>query len=215
MNIFVLDRKPNLAALYHNDRHCVKMVIEYAQILSTVLRLKRGKTAVFARDIKNTILPQEDHGKGYKKYKWGLHGETPTGPFIYLCSHINHPVVQWANTSLKNWLWLWELADYTAQEYTYRYGKLHAAHQVIKNCKKFQLDSLGNFKPLQVDEFISDKLTVPKLCMPDECKKFSDPVECYRLYYCVYKKDFNKWKNREEPEWVYKYTKLATLNKMI
>lgn len=36
MNIFVLDEDPRLAAQYHCDRHVVKMVLETAQILSTV-----------------------------------------------------------------------------------------------------------------------------------------------------------------------------------
>ena len=38
MNIFFLDRDPRVAAEYHCDKHCVKMITEYAQILSTVLR---------------------------------------------------------------------------------------------------------------------------------------------------------------------------------
>lgn len=37
MNIFVLDKNPQLAAQYHCDKHVVKMVLETAQILSTVL----------------------------------------------------------------------------------------------------------------------------------------------------------------------------------
>lgn len=36
MNIFVLDENPRLAAQYHCDKHVVKMVLETAQILSTV-----------------------------------------------------------------------------------------------------------------------------------------------------------------------------------
>lgn len=39
MNIFVLDLDPVLAAKYHNDKHTVKMVLEYAQLLSTAHRL--------------------------------------------------------------------------------------------------------------------------------------------------------------------------------
>jgi hypothetical protein len=39
MNIFVLDREPKVAAHYHADQHVVKMAIEYAQILSTVIHL--------------------------------------------------------------------------------------------------------------------------------------------------------------------------------
>jgi len=37
VNIFVLDENPFLAARYHCDKHVVKMILETAQILSTVL----------------------------------------------------------------------------------------------------------------------------------------------------------------------------------
>lgn len=33
MNIFVLHWLPQIAALYHCDKHVVKMILEYAQIL--------------------------------------------------------------------------------------------------------------------------------------------------------------------------------------
>jgi len=35
MNIFILDNNPELAARFHNDKHVVKMTLEYAQLLST------------------------------------------------------------------------------------------------------------------------------------------------------------------------------------
>lgn len=35
MNIFVLDKNPKLSAKYHNDKHVVKMILEYAQLLSS------------------------------------------------------------------------------------------------------------------------------------------------------------------------------------
>ena len=38
MNIFVLDKNPRIAALYHCDKHCVKMILETAQMLSTAHR---------------------------------------------------------------------------------------------------------------------------------------------------------------------------------
>ena len=38
MNIFVLDLDPRKAALYHCDKHVVKMILEYAQLLSTAHR---------------------------------------------------------------------------------------------------------------------------------------------------------------------------------
>lgn len=39
MNIFVLDKDPQLCAAYHCDKHVVKMIVEYNQLLSTALRL--------------------------------------------------------------------------------------------------------------------------------------------------------------------------------
>ena len=38
MNIFYLNENPKIAAIEHNDKHCVKMVLEYAQMLSTAHR---------------------------------------------------------------------------------------------------------------------------------------------------------------------------------
>lgn len=38
MNIFMLDRSPEMAASYHCDKHVVKMILEYAQLLSTAHR---------------------------------------------------------------------------------------------------------------------------------------------------------------------------------
>lgn len=42
MNIFYLDEKPSVCAAYHNDKHVVKMILEYAQLLSTAHRVLDG-----------------------------------------------------------------------------------------------------------------------------------------------------------------------------
>ena len=39
MNIFYLDPRPDTAAEMHCDKHCVKMILEYAQMLSTAHRV--------------------------------------------------------------------------------------------------------------------------------------------------------------------------------
>jgi hypothetical protein len=44
MNIFILDKSPELAAQYQCDKHVVKMVLETAQILSTVASVNGLKT---------------------------------------------------------------------------------------------------------------------------------------------------------------------------
>ena len=43
MNIFYLDECPNTAARYHNDKHCIKMILESAQILCTIINEARGE----------------------------------------------------------------------------------------------------------------------------------------------------------------------------
>lgn len=52
MNIFFLDKSALLAAQYHCDKHCVKMILETAQILSTAHRV---------------LDPSGDHAALYKK----------------------------------------------------------------------------------------------------------------------------------------------------
>lgn len=36
MNIFALDKNPEICARYHLDRHCVKMITEHVQMISTI-----------------------------------------------------------------------------------------------------------------------------------------------------------------------------------
>ena len=43
MNIFYLSSCPQEAAESHNDKHCVKMILEYAQMLSTAHRVLDGE----------------------------------------------------------------------------------------------------------------------------------------------------------------------------
>ena len=45
MNIFFLDKRPDNAAEMHCDKHCVKMILEYAQLLSSAHRVLDGDDA--------------------------------------------------------------------------------------------------------------------------------------------------------------------------
>jgi len=45
VNIFFLDRRPDTAAEMHCDKHCVKMILEYAQLLSSAHRVLDGDDA--------------------------------------------------------------------------------------------------------------------------------------------------------------------------
>ena len=55
MNIFYLDTRPKEAAMMHCDKHCVKMILETAQLLSTAHRELDGDC--ISRPIR-TIPPQ-------------------------------------------------------------------------------------------------------------------------------------------------------------
>jgi hypothetical protein len=60
MNIFYLDPNPKICAEMHVDKHVCKMVIEYAQLLSTTHRVLDGEMyigkTVNNRNIKRWLL---------------------------------------------------------------------------------------------------------------------------------------------------------------
>jgi hypothetical protein len=38
VNIFILSNNPKTAAQYHNDKHCIKMILEHTQLLCTAVQ---------------------------------------------------------------------------------------------------------------------------------------------------------------------------------
>ena len=63
MNIFYLDHDTQTYAEYYNDKNCVKMVLEYAQLLSTAHRIIDG-------DIANKFIYKCTH-KNHLSAIWG------------------------------------------------------------------------------------------------------------------------------------------------
>ena len=122
MNIFFLDTDPKLAAQYHCDKHVVKMIIEYAQLMSTAHRILDG----------NMYLAKTANGRNIKRWKLDPHRE----PILYKASHINHPSAIWARENFSHYQWLWNLASELCQEYRHRYGgmndKQHKTSLVIQ-----------------------------------------------------------------------------------
>lgn len=104
MNIFVLDTDPKLAALYHNDRHVVKMILETTQLLSTAHHMLDGAELA----VKNI-------------------GMAPLWP-----THVNHPCAKWARENSANYLWLYSLGVALLDEYTLRYGKMHSYELLLR-----------------------------------------------------------------------------------
>ena len=78
MNIFLLNENPLLCAEQHCDKHVVKMVIEYAQLMSTAHRYLDGE------------LYGELTDKGRKIKRW-RHPNSNMEATLYKASHVNHP----------------------------------------------------------------------------------------------------------------------------
>ena len=175
MNIFFLDKNPELCAQYHCDKHVVKMIIEYAQLLSTAHRILDGKEYI-------------DSSSGRKIKRWALSDHSDQ--MMYKASHINHPSNVWVREDASHYTWLLSMWKLLLKEYTYRYGKKHKTSEL-----EFVLSRLPRNIPIQ---HLSIK--EPPLAMPEECKTY-DAVSSYRQYYIMKKNAFAKWTNREIPKW--------------
>lgn len=129
MNIFVLSLNINEAAEWHVDKHCVKMILEYCQLLYTC---HWAKTYPEIKDCKSPIALS----KYQKTLKIPKYLETApickgTGENGYRPCHVNHPCNVWLRESGGNYRWLCYLAIALCREYTYRYNKIHSCEEHI------------------------------------------------------------------------------------
>jgi hypothetical protein len=183
MNIFYLDRNPQKCAEMHVDKHCVKMILEYAQLLSTAHRVLDGTQSV---GLSKT---------GRKQTRYVLPDDRES--ILYSATHLNHPSAVWCRQSAANYMWLAELLEQCCIEYSYRYGKVHKVEasglmQTLKN----------NFP-----KNISDKpFTEPTPAMPDECKVSGNSLKSYHNYYAMNKQHLWSWSgkinSRKIPSWL-------------
>lgn len=175
MNIFYLHEDARTAAQMHNDKHCVKMIVEYAQLLSTAHRVLDGKE----------YYDRTANGRRIKR--WHMN-DNYMEQGLMKASHVNHPSNQWLRKSKANYEWLFELWVELLGEYTHRYGKIHKCFE--------RYDYLKN-----PPKNISDKpFTQPTPAMPDDVKN-EDSIKAYRDYYIIYKDRMAKWTKRQVPEW--------------
>lgn len=187
MNIFFLARDPEAAAEYHIDRHVTKMMVEYAQILSTVWHIHWPSNAA-------------NHA---------AHG------YVYRPTHRNHPSVKWAADNPNNYAWLVRLWQSLHEEYQFRYGgqKFHMSylkcHSTLKyiphpECRPARPGGLATFAPTFCDQ---SKITMASNFQAVGDFKRDDPVDAYRLYYRSTKtldasgKPMAIWTKRGKPEW--------------
>lgn len=174
MNIFYLDNDPRVCAEMHNDKHCVKMIVEYAQLLSTAHRVVDGIYTV----------GQSKTGRKVPRYVLSDSRESN----IYLASHINHPSSIWTRKTKSNYNWLYVLWRELMGEYKYRYYKTHACEKLILSLRK---------PPFNIPE---GSFMEPPPAMPDQYKA-NDSIQSYRNFYNGPKASFSKWTGRSVPVW--------------
>ena len=174
----------------HNDKHCVKMILEYAQLLSTAHRFIDGTQSI---RLSKT---------GRKQTAYVLSDDRES--ILYSATHINHPSAVWVRQSIPNYIWLAELLEMLCNEYTYRYGKIHKVES------SGLMQTLKNSFPKNIS---SGKWSEPTPAMPDECKVSDNSIASYRKYYIMNKRHLWSWKgkinSREIPKWLTEFFKQA------
>ncbi len=150
MNIFATNQDPMLSARVLPDKHIVKMPLESCQMLAII------------------------YSQWY--YDWGTlpkaNGEsyaTKKGAFR------NHPSTKWAAASIYNTAWLIQHGCALAEEYTYRYGKIHTCAKTLFEAKK--IFHRKTDKPI-VCWGMAEKFS---RAMPDEWK-YDDSIDTFTAY---------------------------------
>tara|TARA_R110000868_G_scaffold134849_4_gene347109 strand:+ start:2059 stop:2637 length:579 start_codon:yes stop_codon:yes gene_type:complete len=182
VNIFYLHHDPRICAEMHNDKHCIKMILEYAQLLSTAHRVLDG------------TIERGTSKSGRQKSIYRLSDNRDN--ILYSATHIHHPSAVWVRQSVGNYMWLSDLLVELCKEYTYRYGKVH-------KCERDGLVQL--LHDMVPDNMNVIAFTEPTPAMPDDVKIAGDSLASYRNYYISNKQHLASWKgkvnSRTIPEW--------------
>lgn len=176
MNIFYLNSDPRKCAEYHVNRHVVKMILEYAQLLSTAHRVLDG------------IIINDRSKTGRKQTRYVLSDSRES--VIYSATHINHPSAKWVRESDKNYDWLYVMWCELMDEYTYRYYKVHACEKLIIPLRHV---------PYNIPK---GEFTEPTPAMPELYKVSGDSIQSYINYYNGDKRRMFSWKDRSTPPFI-------------
>tara|TARA_B100001093_G_C26802003_1_gene1003840 strand:+ start:915 stop:1445 length:531 start_codon:yes stop_codon:yes gene_type:complete len=173
MNIFYLDHNPKKCAEYHCDKHVVKMILEYGQILSTAHRILVDNQVSFA-------LPDV------------IVNDIPRG--LYKKAFVNHPSTIWARETDKNYLYLFNLWESLCQEYTHRYKKVHLTQQRLEYHVKHLPRNIPQGNKTPIPQCMPDDVK--------SCHGVSAYRKYYNIYKSRFAKwtdrEIPKWFNKKE-----------------
>lgn len=163
MNIFYLHPDPVVCAAMHCDKHVVKMILEYGQMLSTAHRVLDG-VPIMREGSKRPVV-------------CGYEMADPAMEVLYKATHKNHPSNVWVRQSSEHYAWLMELFVALSFEYERRYNKQHMTFTKL-------------FKALTSPptRIAHDPFVPPPQAMPDEYKD-DDAITAYRRFYVLDKHD--------------------------
>ena len=192
MNIFALHPNQRKAARWHVDKHIVKMLLEYCQLLYTAhwvlhyAQLKLCKSAIQLSKVQKTLSVPESMLSAPTSNTRDEQGYRPC--------HVHHPSAKWTRATLGNYMWLAQLGLEVAYEYRYRFNnKEHSCEKHIK--------WLFENPPPQIRPYPRRGFSI---AMADEYKISKDPVVCYRHFYRTSKKERGliKYTGRHIPHWL-------------
>ena len=179
MNIFILDNDPIIAAQLQCDKHVVKMIVESGQMLSTVHRMVDG------------VMERRPSKSGSMLQYFKLDDDREN--ILYKACHYNHPSTVWTRENCQNYKWHYKHFIALCDEYTFRYGKLHATDAKLR--------SILRNPPWEIKH--ANDLSPFKLAMGSnpECVT-EDAVQSYRNFYKTKAKRFKMiWTKRPVPSW--------------
>lgn len=185
MNIFFLSLNIKTCARYHCNEHVIKMILEYAQLLSTAHRYLDGIECI----------EKTTNGRNIKRYKLNDIRDN----ILYKATHINHPSAIWVRESRMNYRWLFLLYLELCKEYTRRYNKRHKSED-LKHI-------LGTYP----EKLTNDTFTIPPMAMPDQYKIITSDTDkytllknvtdSYRIFYIYSKVRFATYPHNYTPWW--------------
>ena len=181
MNIFALDNSPAKAAEYHCDKHVMKMLLESAQMLSTMVHVL----------VPNEIETVNSVETGEPVCMW--HGTK-----VYKPTHQNHPCAVWLRAGARNVDWLICLSNSLNHQSEIRWHKpAYKAHAIVNGIK----NNLHNLRMLPNQGYALESAFV--LAMPANIVELNlDPITSYRLYYASAKRSFATWSRLgKKPYW--------------
>ena len=188
MNTFILSNDPKEAALFHCNRHVIKMILESAQMLCASHWIHLLRSA--GKEVDNFKRIRDAQSWAFSNTPVDFHPP-------WRMSHLRHPCTLWTAENISNYNWQLSLCESLLEEYTARYdGKTHKA--------KLVADWLKTNKPIDI---VDAPLTNFPVCMKDDFKVYKsegiiDVVASYRNYYVKDKVRFAKWEPRSTtPEW--------------